>query len=138
VTANGLVTLTGAGGAGKTRLAMEVASRLVDAIADGVRLAELAALSDPGLAPQAVAQALEVKEHPTLPGIETLSEQLASKKLLLVLDNVEHLLEACAHLVDEVVGHGPGYRRARDQPRAARDDGRAHISRAVADSAGSK
>src|SRR6202165_4760712 len=87
VTANRLVTLTGAGGAGKTRLAIEVASRLADAFADGVWLVELAALSDPRLVPQAVAQALEVKEQPTRPVIETLSDYLASKKLLLVLDN---------------------------------------------------
>jgi non-specific serine/threonine protein kinase len=103
VTANRLVTLTGAGGAGKTRLAIEVTSRLVDAFADGVCLVELAALSDPRLVPQSVAQALEVKEQPTRPLIETLSEHLASKKLLLVLDNVEHLLEACVHLVDEII-----------------------------------
>src|SRR5437016_3842604 len=69
VTANRLVTLTGAGGAGKTRLAIAVTSRLVDAFADGVWLVELAALSDPRLVPQAVAQALEVKEQPTLPVI---------------------------------------------------------------------
>ena len=84
VTANRLVTLTGAGGAGKTRLAIEVASRLTDAFADGVWLVELAALSDPRLVPQAVAQALGVKEQPTRPVIETLSDHLASKKLLLV------------------------------------------------------
>src|SRR6266404_3697685 len=97
VTANRLVTLTGAGGAGKTRLAMEVASRLVDAFADGVWLVELAALSDPRLVPQAVARALEVKEQPARPLVETLTDHLTSKKLLLVLDNVEHLLEGCAH-----------------------------------------
>jgi non-specific serine/threonine protein kinase len=102
-TAHRLVTLTGAGGSGKTRLAIEAASRLVDAFPDGVCLVELAALSDPRLVPQAVAQALEVKEQPTRPVIETLSDYLASKKLLLVLDNVEHLLEACVHLVDEIV-----------------------------------
>jgi len=107
VTANRLVTLTGAGGAGKTRLAIEVASRLIDAFADGVWLVELAALSDPRLVPQAVAKALEVKEQPARPVIETLSDYLASKKLLLVLDNVEHLLEACVHLVDEIVRRSP-------------------------------
>ncbi len=107
VTAHRLVTLTGAGGAGKTRLAIEVASRLVDAFADGVWLVELAALSDPRLVPQAVAQALEVKEQPARPVIETLSDYLASKTLLLVLDNVEHLLEACVHLVDEIVRRSP-------------------------------
>src|SRR5258705_4082660 len=107
VTANRLVTLTGAGGAGKTRLAIEVASRLTGAFPDGVWLVELAVLSDPHLVPQAVAQALEVKEQPTRPVIETLSDYLASKKMLLVLDNAEHLLEACVHLVDEIVRHCP-------------------------------
>jgi non-specific serine/threonine protein kinase len=107
VTANRLVTLTGAGGAGKTRLAIEVASRLVDAFPDGVWLVELAALSDPRLVPQAVAQALALPEQPTRPVMETLSDYLASKKLLLVLDNVEHLLEACVHLVDEIVRRSP-------------------------------
>jgi predicted ATPase/DNA-binding winged helix-turn-helix (wHTH) protein len=107
VKANRLVTLTGAGGVGKTRLAIEVARRLTDAFPDGVWLMELAALSDPRLVPQAVAQALEVKEQPTRSVIETLCNYLASKKLLLVLDNVEHLLEACAHLVDEIVRHSP-------------------------------
>jgi len=107
VTANRLVTLTGAGGAGKTRLAIEVASRLIDAFPDGVWLVELAALSDPGLVPQAVAQALALPDQPTRPVIETLSDYLGSKKLLLVLDNAEHLLEACVHLVDEIVRRSP-------------------------------
>src|SRR6266513_4916838 len=108
VATNRLVTLTGAGGAGMTRLAIEVASRLTDAFPDGVWLVELAALSDPRLVPQAVAKALEVKEQPTRPVIETLSDHLASKKLLLVLDNAEHLLDACVRLVDEIL------RRCRD------------------------
>src|SRR6202171_267206 len=107
VTAHRLVTLTGAGGAGKTRLAIEVASRLMDAFPDGVWLVELAALSDPRLVPQAVAKALEVKEQPTRPVIETLSDYLASKKLLLVLDNVEHLLEGCVHFVDLILRRSP-------------------------------
>jgi predicted ATPase len=107
VTANRLVTLTGAGGAGKTRLAVEVAVRLLDAFPDGVWLVEFATLSDPRLVPQAVAQALALAEKPTRPVIETLSDYLASKKLLLVLDNVEHLLEACVHLVDAIVRRSP-------------------------------
>src|SRR5258705_7892570 len=65
VTANRLVTLTGAGGAGKTRLAIEVASRLIDAFPDGVWLVELAALADPRLVPQAVAEAMALHEQPT-------------------------------------------------------------------------
>src|SRR5712672_3831945 len=84
VTAHRLVTLTGAGGAGKTRLAIEVASRLVDAFPDGVWLVELAALSDPLLVPQAVAQVVEAKEQPARPVVETLSDHLGPKKLLLV------------------------------------------------------
>src|SRR6266581_3466096 len=107
VTANRLVTLTGAGGAGKTRLAIEVANRLVEAFPDGVWLMELAALSDPRLVPQAVAQALEVKEQPARPVLETLSDYLASKKLLLVLDNAEHLLEGCVQFVDLILRHSP-------------------------------
>jgi predicted ATPase/DNA-binding winged helix-turn-helix (wHTH) protein len=108
VMANRLVTLTGASGAGKTRLAIQVASQLVDRFPDGVWSVELAALSDPQLVPQAVAQALEVKEQPARPVFETLGDYLASKKLLLVLDNVEHLLDACVRLVDEIL------RRCRD------------------------
>jgi len=102
-----LVTLTGAGGAGKTRLAIQVASQLLDAFRDGVWLVELAALSDPRLVPQAVAQTLEVKEQPTRFVIETLSDYLASKKLLLVLDNVEHLLEGCVQFVDLILRRSP-------------------------------
>ena len=108
VTANRLVTLTGAGGAGKTRLAIEVAHRLIDGFPDGAWLVELAALSDPTLVPQTVAQALELKEQPTRPVIETLGEHLAYRKLLLVLDNAEHLLDACVHLVDAIVRRSPG------------------------------
>jgi DNA-binding winged helix-turn-helix (wHTH) protein len=105
--ANRLLTLTGAGGAGKTRLAIEVASRLADAVPDGVWLVELAALSDPRLVPQAVAQALNVKEQPARPVIETLGGHLASKRLLLVLDNAEHLLEGCAQFVDLILRRSP-------------------------------
>jgi predicted ATPase/DNA-binding winged helix-turn-helix (wHTH) protein len=107
VTTHRLVTLTGAGGAGKTRLAIEVASRLIDAFPDGVWLVELAALSDPRLVPKAVAQALALTDQPARPVMETLSDFLGSKKPLLVLDNVEHLLEACVHLVNEIVRRSP-------------------------------
>src|SRR5260221_5614316 len=107
VATNRLVTLTGAGGAGKTRLAIEVASRLVDAFPDGVWLVDLTALCGPEIVPQAVAQALEVKEQPTRPVLETLSDYLASKKLLLVLDNAEHLLEGCMQFVDLILRRSP-------------------------------
>jgi len=76
---------------------------LVDAFADGVWLVELAALSDPRLVPQAVAQALALPEQPTRPVMETLGDYLGSKKLLLVLDNVEHLLEGCVQFADLIL-----------------------------------
>src|SRR5258706_584181 len=107
VATNRLVTLTCAGGAGKTRLAIEVASRLVDAFPDGVWLVDLAALSDPELVPKAVAQAFALNEQPTRPVIETLSDYLASKTLLLVLDNAEHVLEGCVQFVDLILRHSP-------------------------------
>src|SRR5258705_4205762 len=107
VAKNRLVTVTGAGGAGKTRLAIEVASRLIDAFPDGVWLVELAALADPRLVPQAVAEALALADQRARPVIETLSAYLASKKLLFVLDNVEHLLEACVQFVDLVLRRSP-------------------------------
>ena len=107
VTANRLVTLTGAGGTGKTRLAIEVANLLIERFPDGAWLVELAALSEPRLVPQAVAQALKVKEQPARPLIETLSDYLASKKLLLVIDNVEHMLEGCVQFVNLVLRRSP-------------------------------
>jgi predicted ATPase len=107
VTAHRLVTLTGAGGAGKTRLAIEVASRLIDAFSDGVWLVELAALSDPRLVPQAVAQALVLKEQPGKAVSEIVSGWLESKRVLLIFDNAEHVIEECVRLLDEILRRGP-------------------------------
>src|SRR4051812_21491211 len=106
--ANRLMTLIGAGGAGKTRLGIEVARRLLDAFPDGAWLVELAALSDSQLVPKAVAQALAVNEQPAKPLIETLSDYLASRNLLLVLDNAEHLLDGCVQFVDHILRRSPG------------------------------
>ena len=100
---NRLVTLTGAGGAGKTRLAIEVAGRLLDTFADGVWWVELAALSDPQLVPQAVAEVLTVKERTGESLTETVCGYLSSRNLLLVLDNAEHLLDACVQLADHAL-----------------------------------
>src|SRR6476469_5926809 len=86
-----LVTLTGPGGCGKTRLAIQVASKVADAYADGAWWVELAALADETLVPQAVAQTLSVHEVPNKPLRVTLTEHLRAKQLLLVLDNCEHL-----------------------------------------------
>src|SRR6202008_4988937 len=103
VTANRLVTLTGAGGAGKTRLALEVAAQAVESFPDGAWLVELASLSDPGLVLQTLARALGVTEQPGTRLIDTITGHLASKRLLVVLDNAEHLLDACVQLIDRIL-----------------------------------
>jgi hypothetical protein len=95
-----LLTLTGAGGWGKTRLALEVARELVSIYPDGVWLVTLAGLSEGDLVPQPVATALQVPERPGQSLTDTLVEALEDKELLLVMDNCEHLVEAAAHLVD--------------------------------------
>jgi non-specific serine/threonine protein kinase len=95
-----LLTLTGSGGSGKTRLALEVANRLVNEFADGVWQVELAPLSDPALVPQAVAQVLGVIEQPGRSLVERLADFLESRELLLILDNCEHLVAACAEFVE--------------------------------------
>jgi predicted ATPase/DNA-binding CsgD family transcriptional regulator len=106
-----LLTLTGAGGSGKTRLAMEVARDLVGVYPDGVWLVELAPLSEGGLVPQAVAAALGVQEQPGQPLAQTLAEALGHKEmLLLVLDNCEHLIDTVANLVDALLNSCPRLR----------------------------
>ncbi len=91
-----LVTLTGVGGSGKTRLALHVAAEVVDQFPDGVWLVDLSALSDPALVPQTVATALGLRETPGRDPVESLLVHLRTRDLLLVLDNCEHLIEACA------------------------------------------
>jgi predicted ATPase/class 3 adenylate cyclase len=98
-----LLTLTGSGGCGKTRLALQVAAEVLEEYPHGVWLVELAALSDPGLVPQTVATALGVREEPGRPLIQTLIDYLRPKSLLLVLDNCEHLLAACARLAESLL-----------------------------------
>jgi non-specific serine/threonine protein kinase len=94
-----LLTLTGAGGCGKTRLALQVAGALPADYPDGVVLVELASLASPELVPQAVAVSLGAPEQPGRPFPDMLTDFLASKQILLVLDNCEHLIGACAELV---------------------------------------
>ncbi len=103
-----LLTLTGAGGSGKTRLSLQVAADLLDQYFDGVWLVELAALSDPALVPQAVADVLGVKEQPGQTISQSLTETLKEKRLLLVLDNCEHLVAACASLAADLLRFCPG------------------------------
>jgi predicted ATPase/DNA-binding CsgD family transcriptional regulator len=105
-----LLTLKGAGGCGKTRLAVEVARDLVGAYPDGVWMVDLAPLSEAELVPLAVAQAVGVREQPGRPLLETLEEALRSKKMLLVVDNCEHLVEAVTTLVDTLLHSCPKVR----------------------------
>jgi predicted ATPase/DNA-binding CsgD family transcriptional regulator len=105
-----LLTLTGSGGSGKTRLALAVSSRLTERFEEGVWWVELAPVSDPELVPQAVAQALMIREEPGRSLAETLARDLAPTELLLVLDNCEHLIESCARLVSAVLNACPGVR----------------------------
>ena len=105
-----LLTLTGTGGTGKTRLALEVARELVGAYPDGVWLVELAGLSEPELVAHVVAGTLGVRERPGRPLSATLAEDLRAKNVLLVLDNCEHLIEAVAGLTDELLGACPKLR----------------------------
>ena len=93
-----LVTVTGPGGAGKTRLAGEVAERVAGRFADGVWLAELAAVGDPELVAAVVAAALGVREQAGVSAADALARVLARQQLLLVLDNCEHVIGAAAAL----------------------------------------
>ncbi len=103
-----LLTLTGAGGSGKTRLALTVAADRATAYADGVALVELAALADPALVPQAVAVALGLHEESQRSPTTLLAEALRGKQMLLVLDNCEHLIVACAQLAQALLAACPG------------------------------
>ncbi|MFA0732356.1 MAG: hypothetical protein RJAPGHWK_002247 [Candidatus Fervidibacter sp.] len=98
-----LVTLTGTGGCGKTRLALEVAMEVMEEFPDGVWLVELAPLKETELVVQTVALALGVKEEAQRPLLETLTDFLKPKKLLLLLDNCEHLVGACAQLMERLL-----------------------------------
>jgi len=105
-----LVTLTGPGGTGKTRLSLQVAADVLEQFTDGVWLVEFAPLADPSLVPQTVATALGVREQPGRPVLAQLTDYLRPKKLLLVLDNCEHLIVACAHLADALLHTCPNLR----------------------------
>ena len=98
-----LLTLMGAGGCGKTRLALKLAADLTGTCSDGIWLVEFAALAEPALVPQTVANVFGLKEQPGQHLTQTIAEHLAPKHLLLVLDNAEHLLEACAQLSDALL-----------------------------------
>lgn len=110
LTATRLLTLTGSGGCGKTRLALEVGARLSEDYPDGVFWVELGALNDPALVTQTTLSTLSIREEEGREPFEELSNFLFEKKLLLILDNCEHLLEACAELTERLLRARPDLR----------------------------
>lgn len=102
-----LITLVGAGGIGKTRLALQVGQKLLNGYPNGVWFIALDSLSDPALVPQAVASVFDIRETPDHPLMDKLIDFLHSKSSLLILDNCEHLLEACAQLVMVILKNCP-------------------------------
>src|ERR1022692_3780589 len=104
------LTLCGTGGIGKTRLALRLASALPAHVPDGAWFVELADLRDPGLLPSRVAATMGIGEEPGRSLTETLTDVLRSSSLLLVLDNCEHVIDACASLSHELLTNSPGLR----------------------------
>ncbi len=103
-----LLTLTGAGGCGKTRLAFEVARQALDDFRDGVWLADLAPLVEPGLVTQTVAALFDVRQSSNRSLIETLLDTLRERRTLLLLDNCEHLIASSAELAETLLRAAPG------------------------------
>ena len=105
-----LVTLTGSGGTGKTRLSLQVAAEILDRFKDGVWFLELAPITDPELVPNTVADLLGIREESARPLMTTLLDWFSDRELLIILDNCEHLLDACAKFTDSVLRGSRGVR----------------------------
>src|SRR4030095_5104701 len=105
---NRLVTLTGSGGVGKTRLSLQVAAEVLNEFPDGAWFIELAPLTNPNLIPQSILAALHLGEQAGKSPLQVLKEQLNDKKLFLILDNCEHLIEASAKVVHALLMSAPG------------------------------
>jgi len=103
-----LLTLTGSGGTGKTRLSLQLAADLLDQFPDGVWLVELATLEEPCQVAEAIAAALQVHEEPGQQLLVTLTNFLRNKKLMLILDNCEHLISECARIAETLLRACPG------------------------------
>ena len=108
ISENRLITLTGVGGVGKTRLAIQAAAETVEHDPDGVFLVELAAIEDPSLVMRAVAESISVNEQPTRPLLDTMLDHLSERDLLIVLDNCEHVIHDAAKLCDQILRAAPG------------------------------
>jgi predicted ATPase/class 3 adenylate cyclase len=103
--AHRLVTLTGVGGVGKTRLALEVASRAMSDYADGVWVIELAPVGDPGAVPEVVAATMGITQQPGLSMAESIARALEGRSRLLVFDNCEHILDAAGDMIEAIFAH---------------------------------
>ena len=110
IAAHRLISVTGAGGCGKTRLVQQAGSRAAPRFSDGVWFVDLAPIRDPDLLPAVVTRTLDVPEKPGTALTETLLEWLAPRHLLLILDNCEHLVGACATFVDHLLRGAPRIR----------------------------
>ena len=105
-----LLTLTGSGGTGKTRLSLQVASGILEQFKDGVWLIELAPISEPALVPNTVANILRLRVEDSRPLMDAVMDWLRDKETLFVLDNCEHLIDACAQFANTILGHCRGVR----------------------------
>jgi hypothetical protein len=129
--AHRLLTLTGPGGVGKTRLALQAAASGRDTFAGGAWAADLAPLAEPGRVPAAVATALGLALEPGLPLAAQVIDALRAEEALLVLDNCEHLVDACARLADALLRGCPGIRVLGHQLRGAGRRGHRRGSRGI-------
>lgn len=102
-----LVTLVGPGGVGKSRLSLKAGEQIVGDYTHGVWLVELAPILDPSLIPRSTAIAIGLRDEPQRPVIDMLSDYLSEREMLIILDNCEHLLDACAQLVDTLLKRCP-------------------------------
>jgi predicted ATPase/DNA-binding winged helix-turn-helix (wHTH) protein len=102
-----LLTIAGAGGMGKTRLALQTATEVAGSYRDGVLFVDLAKLNDSTLVPSAIAQALSAPDMPGRPIVDALCTHLRGRELLLILDNCEHVLDAATEVVDALLRHAP-------------------------------
>jgi len=110
ITKHRLVTLIGPGGVGKTRLSLKIGEQLIENYDDGVWLVEFASILDPLLVPHTTAIAIGLRDEPQRPVIDMLSDYLHGKSMLIILDNCEHLLDACAQLATTLLKRCPKLR----------------------------
>jgi len=128
-----LVTLTGVGGCGKTRLALRVASSMIGSFKDGVWLVSLAPLVDPQLVPHAVASVLGVRGRPDRAVLDAVVAHLARRQALLVLDNCEHVVKVCAEVAYTLLQGCPGLRLLATSRERLHISGERALARTLAD-----